>query len=179
MQLLGLVSPGNRVSSRGSETVTMPNVLRTGLTRVHQPPMFFRHGDDPATPPDGLLGAGVLRRRNGSGVAVEHGDRGDGCSRRHGRRVRRPASSLHGPYAELCRSCRLRHGVRPSSLAGLGSCRVRVGITRITIARRNRSREYPSNPNSPHRSSRPETVFRLSPSADSNGSGDDHEDILE
>jgi hypothetical protein len=40
--------------------------------------MFFRRGDDPETSPDGLLGAGVLRRRNGSGVAVKHGDRETG-----------------------------------------------------------------------------------------------------
>jgi hypothetical protein len=128
-----IVSPGNRVSSRGSATATMPNVrsLPAGLIGVHQPPIFFRYGDGPETSPDGLLSAGVHRRRDGSSVAVEYADRGDGRSRRQSRRVRRASTALHRPYAELYRSCRLPHGFRPSGLTGLGSCRVRMGIARL------------------------------------------------
>ena len=127
-----MASPGNRASSRvpKRQRCQCP-IFPTGLTRVHQPPMFSQHGDDPAASPDRLFSAGVLRRRNGTGVAVEHGNRGHGCSRRHGRRVRWASTALHGPYAQLCRSRRLRHSARPSSLGDLGSCPVRVGITRL------------------------------------------------
>src|SRR5438309_2343387 len=67
----------------------------------------------------------------GATVAVKHGDRGNGRSRRYGSRVRRASTALHRSYAELCRSCRLRHGARPSEFAGLDSCRVRVDIARL------------------------------------------------
>src|SRR5256885_17259511 len=42
---------------------------------------------------------------------------------------------------------------------------------------RNRSPASPSNRNSPHRSSRPETVFRLNPSAGSTEPGGGYEDL--
>jgi hypothetical protein len=93
--------------------------------------VFARHGDGREASPDGLPGAGVSGRRYRSAYAGQHGSARYGCPRRHGGWVRRPATSLHRPNAELHRSSRLRHSVCPSGLASLGRCRIRVDTTRL------------------------------------------------
>src|SRR5260370_27092696 len=115
-------------------------------------PCLARYVRGPETRPDALLGAGIPGWRDGSAYAVQHGRNATDPERRHGGRLRCPAGSVHRAYAELRRSRRLRHGVRPADIADFDSGPGRVDFARLRpragIARWNlrQTRTLPTDP---------------------------------